>query len=98
MASGELAARTISDALKGNFALLHNYDAHLDRVVRHDQGYANWMGRIVRRFPDAGYHILTSLGEGKAVLIPLLLGEIGFGEALRRLPRLLALHSSSQES
>ena len=91
MASGELAAETIARALEGDGSALEGYEAALDRLIRQDHRQANLMGRIVRRFPDAGYRILTSMGEGKTVLIPLLLGEISFGEALRRLPRLLAL-------
>jgi geranylgeranyl reductase family protein len=98
MASGELAARTVSSALNGDPADLNAYDEELDRLIRRDHGYSNLMGRIVRRFPDPGYRILTSLGEGKSVLIPLLLGEIGFGEALRRLPRLLALDRTQHQT
>ena len=96
MASGDLAARTIVKALAGGPIALESYDSDLDRLIRGDHRYANLMGRIVRRFPDAGYRILTSLGEGKAVLIPLLLGEITFGEAVRRLPRLVALERTHQ--
>ncbi len=91
MASGELAATVTSRALSEGISALGGYEAELDRLLRRDHGQSNLMGLIVRRFPDAAYRILTSLGEGKAVLIPLLLGEITFGEALRRLPRLLAL-------
>lgn len=94
IASGELAARTVARALLEGPAALEDYDTALDRLIRGDHRYANLMGLIVRRFPDPGYRILTSLGEGKSVLLPLLLGEIGFGEALRRLPRLLALDRS----
>jgi geranylgeranyl reductase family protein len=94
MASGELAAEVVSQALRGDAKALAGYEAALDRLIRQDHRQANLMGRIVRRFPDAGYHILTSIGEGKTVLIPLLLGEISFGEALRRLPGLLALDRS----
>jgi flavin-dependent dehydrogenase len=98
IASGELAAQTVSRALAGDARALDAYEEELDRSIRSDHGFSNLMGRIVRRFPDPGYRILTSLGEGKAVLIPLLLGEIGFGEALRRLPRLLALDRSQRQT
>ncbi|HZK67141.1 MAG TPA: hypothetical protein VFD42_06300, partial [Chloroflexota bacterium] len=66
----------------------------LDHALRKDHRQADMMGRIVRRFPDAGYAILTSAGEGKSVLIPLMLGEMSFREAFRRLPSLLALGRS----
>ena len=93
MASGDLAAETVSRALRGEGAAVADYSAALDRLIRQDHGFANLMGRIVRRFPDAGYRILTSLGEGKSVLLPLLLGEFSFSTCLRRLPRLAALAS-----
>ncbi len=96
MASGDLAATVASRALSEGVSALESYEGELDRLLRRDQGQSNLMGLIVRRFPDAAYRILTSLGEGKAVLIPLLLGEITFGEALRRLPRLLALERHEQ--
>ncbi|MHB1131764.1 MAG: geranylgeranyl reductase family protein [Chloroflexota bacterium] len=96
MASGELAADVVRKALQGDILSVDNYTAELDRLIRHDHGFANLMGRIVRRFPDAGYRILTSVGEGKSVLIPLLLGEFSFGESLRRLPRLAALASDQR--
>lgn len=98
MASGGLAAETISRALGGDIPALDGYEAALDRIIRQDHRQANLMGRIVRRFPDAGYRILTSMGEGRTVLIPLLLGEFSFGEALRRLPRLLALDRMEDHS
>lgn len=94
MASGELAAGVVTRALEGDIPALDGYEAALDRLIRRDHRQANLMGQIVRRFPDAGYRILTSIGEGKTVLIPLLLGKISFGEALRRLPRLMALDRS----
>ncbi len=91
MESGGLAADAISRAIDGEESALADYEGALDRLIRQDHRQANLMGHLVRRFPDAGYRILTSIGEGRAVLIPLLLGEISFGEALRRLPRLMAL-------
>ncbi len=89
--SGELAARAVSRALDGDVAALDRYEADLDGIIRRDHRYAHWMGLIVHRFPESSYHILTSIGEGKSVLIPLLLGQISFSESLRRLPRLVAL-------
>ncbi|MDA8218285.1 MAG: geranylgeranyl reductase family protein [Dehalococcoidales bacterium] len=91
MASGELAAKTILRTLGGDARAMGEYDGELDRLIRQDHRFANLMGRIVRRFPDASYHILTSAGEGRSVVIPIVLGEISFGEGLHRLPRLLAL-------
>lgn len=94
MASGELAAEAVSRALDGDQSALSGYEGALDQLIRQDHRQANLMGGLVRRFPDAAYRILTSLGEGKTALIPLILGEISFGDALRRLPRLLALDRS----
>jgi geranylgeranyl reductase family protein len=94
MASGELAANVVSSALAGDTTALAGYDGTLDQLIRRDHRQASLMGNLVRRFPDAAYRILTSIGEGKSVLVPLILGEISFGDALRRLPRLLALDRS----
>lgn len=98
MASGELAATAASRALNGDPSGIASYEADLDRLIRHDHGRANRMGQITRRFPDGAYFVLTSMGEGRSVIIPLLLGEIGFGECLRRLPRLLLLERSGHRT
>ncbi len=96
MASGEFAGVATAKALEEGVHALDSYEAELDHMLRRDHGQSNLMGLIVRRFPDAAYHILTSAGEGRTALIPLLLGEISFGEALLRLPRLLALRNNGR--
>lgn len=96
MTSGALAADAICAALREEREALESYEADLDRLIRGDHRFADWMGLVVRRFPDAGYRALTSLGEGRSALLPVLLGELTFAEAVRRLPRLVALSRASE--
>jgi geranylgeranyl reductase family protein len=91
LASGDLAARAIADALRGDHTALERYEADLDRLIRRDQVYAAQISRVVHRFPRACYRLLTSFGPGRQVLTEMILNDTSFSESLRRLPALRRL-------